>query len=152
MNTEPRTATLGHVVLMDRRNNPTAPPSVARAPLPPPTAEPVLYSHEYPLFSFAPPFNPILTRPADNNTYFPRTTRRARLGGIGPEVVEVGSRSDKSQGHPSFEPRAGILLMCISFSRRAHWMPIKRPSHLSLLWKVDISYYSCTVELPGEGW
>ncbi|KAJ7926334.1 hypothetical protein B0H13DRAFT_1085909 [Mycena leptocephala] len=136
----------------------------------PPTAKPVLYTHEYSLSSFAPPFNPILTCPADNDTYFPRKTRRARLGGIGPEVVEVGSGSDKSQEHPPLEPRTGILLMCISFSRRAHWMssvpslstlteldgerrqvPIKRPSHLSLLWKVDISYYSCTVGLPGDG-
>ncbi|KAJ7851753.1 hypothetical protein B0H13DRAFT_1904912 [Mycena leptocephala] len=33
---------------------------------------------------------------ADNDTYFPRTTRRARLGGIGAEVVVVGSGSDKS--------------------------------------------------------
>ncbi|KAJ7892188.1 hypothetical protein B0H13DRAFT_2276851 [Mycena leptocephala] len=32
---------------------------------------------------------------SENDTYFPRTARCARLGGIGPEVMEVGSGSDK---------------------------------------------------------
>ncbi|KAJ7938128.1 hypothetical protein B0H13DRAFT_2302227 [Mycena leptocephala] len=55
---------------------------------------------------FSPSLLP-LTCPADNDTYFPRTTRRARLGGIGPEVLKVGSGSDKL---PRCEPawhRAG---------------------------------------------
>ncbi|KAJ7833384.1 hypothetical protein B0H13DRAFT_2678932 [Mycena leptocephala] len=115
-----------------------APSSVARAPLPPPTAEPVLYTDEYLLFSFAPPFNPMRTRPADNDTYFPRTTRRARLGGIGPEVVEVGSGSDKflsrdfsQRTHALAGVKRGARSYSIHFSRASPPSPLPGPALLA---------------------
>ncbi|KAJ7884463.1 hypothetical protein B0H13DRAFT_2277992 [Mycena leptocephala] len=106
----------------------------------------------------------------DSDTYFPRTTGRARLGGIGLEVVEVGSGSDKwwvlaSPERTSMASLKDTLLLSRALDGNGlDEAPNIRPSFpffgcIGVLMhrlgcaaarRVHISYYSCTVKLCGD--